>query len=148
MNDFTVFLTLFFLGLVFGTIIERKHFTSLKNRERKVRLSEIIYTNMKEIPNKETIKDTKLVVGEVVISIDYFKRVVSGLLNIFGMNLFTYESLLERARREATLRMIDKLKGSKEIYNVIVTTSMLNIDTKQNVGSIEVIVYGNSIIRE
>ena len=148
MGNFTVFLILFFLGLVFGTIIEKKHFTSLKNRERKVRLSEIIYTNIKEIPNKETIKDTRMVVGEVVVSIDYFKRVISGLLNIVGMNLFTYETLLERARREAILRMIDKLKNSKEIYNIIVTTSMLNIDTKQNVGSIEVIAYGNSIIRK
>ena len=44
---------------------------------------------------------TVLVAGSVVISEDYFKRIVSSLQSLFGGRLRSYESLVDRARREA-----------------------------------------------
>ena len=46
-----------------------------------------------------------MVTGNVVISVDYFKTVVAGLRNLVGGNVNTYETLLDRARREALLRL-------------------------------------------
>ena len=51
------------------------------------------------------IRSARLVSGSAVISVDYFKRILFSLRNIFGGNVKSYESLLERARREALLRM-------------------------------------------
>ena len=40
-----------------------------------------------------------------MVSVDYFKRFLAGLRMIFGGRVSSYESLLDRARREALLRM-------------------------------------------
>ena len=48
---------------------------------------------------------TRLVQGSAVISIDYFKRMLAALRNIVGGEVKSYETLVDRARREATLRM-------------------------------------------
>ena len=53
------------------------------------------------------IRESGLVTGSAVISIDYFKRFLAILRNLFGGRVRSYESLVDRARREAILRMKD-----------------------------------------
>ncbi|MGQ0547496.1 MAG: YbjQ family protein, partial [Betaproteobacteria bacterium] len=48
---------------------------------------------------------SRLVAGSVVIADDYFKSLLAGLYSFFGGPVRSYESLLDRARREAVLRM-------------------------------------------
>ena len=58
------------------------------------------------------IKKIELVTGECVISGDYFKNFVAGLKNLFGGRLTTFESVIDRGRREAILRMREKARGA------------------------------------
>ena len=68
--------------------------------------------------NSNTIENAELVTGSVVISVDYFKRFVSFLRDIFGGRVGAYESLIDRARREAILRMKENAKGADIILNL------------------------------
>jgi uncharacterized protein YbjQ (UPF0145 family) len=52
-----------------------------------------------------------LVSGHVVIAQDYFKSFLASLVNITGGRVTSYESLLDRGRREALCRMRESAKA-------------------------------------
>ncbi len=144
MYDILFFLFLLIVGYIFGTIIEKRHFNSLKKREE-----EMLYLPMiaiKKPLREETITRSVLVNGSVVISIDFFKKFVAGLVNFFGGNITVYESLIDRARREAVLRMKESAKDASEIINIKIETSSITKNTK-GIGAIEVLAYGTAIYR-
>jgi uncharacterized protein YbjQ (UPF0145 family) len=86
----------------------------------------------------------------VVVSIDYFKRLLAILRNIFGGRVSAYESLVDRARREAILRMKESANksGADIVVNMRLETATIgyNANQKRHVGSIEAIDYGTAII--
>ena len=92
--------------------------------------------------------DTTLVCGNVVISVDYFKTVIAGLRNLVGGNITAYESLLDRARREAILRMQEQAAtlGSRMIINMKFETSRVSGDAGRGLGSVEVLAYGTALV--
>ena len=90
-----------------------------------------------------------MVYGNAVISIDYFKRLLAGLRKIFGGTVKSYESLLDRARREAILRMKEMAQGSTIIVNVRIETSTIGKQAnKKGVGCIEAMAYGTALTLE
>jgi len=124
--------------------IERKHFKSLQEREKKY--MELPIMSIDGTPG-EGFKESWLVSATVVISVDFFKRFVASLIKIFGGRIVTYETLLDRARREALLRMYDKAhkKGAKAIVNLRVETSSINKSSKGKVGAVEILVYCTAV---
>jgi uncharacterized protein YbjQ (UPF0145 family) len=92
--------------------------------------------------------DQQLVIGSVVVSIDYFKRFLAGLRNLFGGRVTAYETLLDRARREALLRMKEQAEaaGAKLVFNVKYETSSISKGRKDTVGSVEMLAYGTALI--
>ena len=85
--------------------------------------------------------------GSAVISIDYFKRILAALRNIFGGEVAVYESLLDRARREALLRMKYQVPNAHAIVNVRIETSAIgnSANRKNGLGSVEALAYGTAI---
>lgn len=142
--DLIVFLVLMVLGFVFGQLAEKRHFRSIMLRERQFR--HILCFTEKRIPEQGPV-ETTLVAGNVVISIDYFKRFVAGLRNLIGGRVSAYESLLERARREAILRMKEEARdcGAKSIWNIRLETSSIYKGAGNEIGSVEVLAYGTAI---
>jgi len=114
MFEIILFLSLLVLGYIFGSIAEKRHFASIKEREEQmVGLPTIM---LKRALNPDDINKYKLVNGSVVLSVDYFKKFIASLVNLFGGSITSYETLLDRARREAILRM-------KEMPMVLVKSS-------------------------
>lgn len=144
MYDILFFLALIMIGYISGTIIEKRHFKSLQEREEEMLYLPTIA--LKKPLNEKDIERSTLVDGSVVISIDFFKKFVAGLVNFFGGNVTVYESLIDRARREAILRMKESAKDASEIINVKIETSSITKNTK-GVGAIEVLAYGTAIYR-
>jgi len=132
------------LGFLVGSFLEKKHFESIKKREQE--LQNLPVLAIKKPIDEKSILDAKLVSGSVVVSVDYFKRFVASLVNIFGGSVITYETLLDRARREAILRMKLEAKGASEIINLKIETSSIS-KSDQGVGSIEIYAYGTAIYR-
>ncbi len=92
----------------------------------------------------------RLVSGNVVISIDYYKKLLSAIRAIFGGRLGSYESLLDRARREAILRMKAACAraGGRIVVNVRIETASISrySQNRGSVGSVEVVAYGTALI--
>ncbi len=132
------------LGYFFGRFAEKKHFKSILLREEQ--LLDLPATSSKHpFTNPNGIEKSQLVTGGVVISVDYFKRMLAGLRNLFGGNIQAYETLLDRARREAILRMKESCPGATEIINIRVETSSISKGKKNQVGCVEVLAYGTAI---
>jgi len=146
MNDITIILTLLLLGYIFGSIAEKNHYKSIRKRERMFKHVSTIA--LKTPLNPDNIRKTRLVVGNVVISVDYFKRFVAALTNLFGGNVSSYETLIDRARREAILRLKEDAKGASEIINLKLETSSISKSAQGNIGSIEIFAYATAIYRK
>lgn len=146
MFDLIVVLTLLVLGYVFGQLAERRHFKSIRLREKEYR--DVLCFSERFPPWQAPVPDVALVAGNVVISIDYFKRITAGLRMFFGGNVTAYETLIERARREAVLRMKEDAieKGASSIFNVKLETASITKGRGQQVGAVEVYAYGTALI--
>lgn len=132
-------------GLVVGSILERLHFTSIREREEATASLPIIPTQSYD--TDRVVTEGRLIVSSVVISLDYFKRIFASLRNIFGGNVRSYESLLDRAKREAILRLKEQAADSDLIVNLRLETSTLAYtqSRKKGIGGIEVVAYATAI---
>ncbi len=134
------------LGYGFGRLAERRHYRSILKREDQ--LHDLMVISSKTLPDTLGAPRTELVMGSVVVSVDYFKRFVAHLRMIFGGRVHTYESLLDRGRREAILRMQERAReqGASMIFNMRFETSSISKGGGQSVGSVEVLAYGTAVI--
>jgi len=145
MPDILIFLVLMLLGYGFGTWAESRHYKSIHERETKLRKLPVIMLKH-PLPQPGRLVKVQLAAGNVVISVDYFKRFLASLRNIFGGRVVSYESLVDRARREATLRMKESCPDATQIINVRLETSSISKSSKKgSIGSIEVFAYGTAL---
>lgn len=144
--NIAIFILPIALGYFFGRYAENKHYKSILARESKFR--KLPTSNWKiPMPMQGNIVEARLVTGSVVISIDYFKRILAGLRNVFGGRVRSYETLIDRARREAILRMKEQCPGASQIINVRIETSSISQNaSKGTIGSVEALAYGTALI--
>lgn len=141
-----IFVVLMILGYGFGRWSDYRHYQSIFQREKELRPILIIASKIP--PPMIPPPQSTLVSGNVVISIDYFKQFVFGLRMIFGGRVKSYEGLLDRARREAILRMKEQARqhGASMIFNLKVETASISKGAKNTIGSVEVLAYGTALI--
>lgn len=146
MIDLIIFFILLILGYGFGRYAETRHYKSIIARE--TALNRIPAIVLRFPPPSITTQRTTLVMGNVVISIDYFKQVMATLRSLVGGRISSYESLLDRARREAVLRMKEQAEtlGANMVFNVKIETASISKGRNNNIGSVEVLAYGTAII--
>ena len=144
MVEITIFLVVLILGLIFGTINEQKHYRSIKSREQMQRELPMVTFGKIKTDNLDS-RQFQLVSGSVVISIDSFKKLVAGVINLFGGNIISYESLIDRARREALLRLKESAPGASQIVNTRIETMSISKGKKKTVGAVEVLAYGTAV---
>ncbi|WP_147820443.1 YbjQ family protein [Salidesulfovibrio onnuriiensis] len=138
-----LFLLLF---LVCGQIGERRHYRSILRRERE--LADLPTSTLKTVEFPEgRVLETRMVCGHAVLCADGFRRLLAFFRCLFGGPVRSFEALLDRARREAMLRMKEQAKGASMVLAVRVETpSITGIDnTYRWWGGIEVVVYGTAV---
>ena len=140
-----ILIGLIILGYITGSAIEKNHYKSIEARELEGGNLPVLTTS--KLPEYIDIKECKLVSGNVVISIDYFKRFLAQLINLVGGKVISYESLVDRARREAILRLKESGDGYDYILNLRVETSVIgnSANRKNGVGSVEVLAYATAV---
>ena len=113
------------LGFFAGSAAERRHFARLKQKESE--LLTIIQSNSNRylVPACDESRPPTLIVAETVIASDYFKNFLSQFRKFFGGELKSYHSLMDRARRETTVRLLETAKnlGYNAICNVRLETA-------------------------
>jgi len=136
------------LGYITGSIFEKRHYQSIIRREGELKSIPVTSTQWSD----DQDWDAKLFYGGVVVGSDYFKTFVSALRNIVGGRMTAYESLLDRGRREAILRMKEEAAewGAEQILNLrIETSTMSRSDGNRNsMPSVELFAYGTAIRRK
>ena len=143
--DLIVFAILFVAGYFAGRWNERRHYASIRKREEEL-AGVLIFTN-RFPPASTTRVESGLVAGSVVISEDFFKGVVAGLYSLVGGRIRSYESMLDRARREAVLRMKAEARklGSGMVINVKFQTFAIGGRNSGNVKGVEMLAYGTAL---
>ncbi|RKX34100.1 MAG: YbjQ family protein [Verrucomicrobia bacterium] len=137
------FLLLFCGGLI-GTILERRHFASIRRREAAT--GDLPTVPTRSLDPDRKVAETRLVSASVVVSHDYLKRFLAQLRKIFGGRLRSYESLLDRARREAILRLKEQVPEASIIVNLRLETATIGrTHGKQGLGAVEVLAYGTAV---
>tara|TARA_R110002072_G_scaffold51389_2_gene137912 strand:+ start:3994 stop:4434 length:441 start_codon:yes stop_codon:yes gene_type:complete len=144
--DLIIFLSLVVVGYVAGSIAEKRHFASIRKREAE--LKNVLTFSARMPPPRDMNRDSVFVQGNVVISVDYFKRLSAGLRSLLGGRVGAYESLVDRARREAVLRMKQSAQdqGATHIFNVKLETSSIAKGNRGQIGSVEIFAYGTGLI--
>ncbi len=138
-------LALILVGLIVGKSVELHHFRKLDEREAE--FGDIIVTNLKTVPGRYENAQPFLVMGSAVIATDYFKVFVSGLRGLFGGEMKSYVTLMERARRQAMLRMLEQARqqGANVVWNVRYETSTMGGQQRKRPGGVEVLAYGTAL---
>jgi uncharacterized protein YbjQ (UPF0145 family) len=134
---------------VIGSAIERSHLQSLKKRELGVG-KRVTTVCLQHGHSDWSLNQPALVMGSTVVSIDYFKRFLASWRMVFGGSIRSYESLLERARREAMLRMQEQAHelGRNAIVNVRLETARIASSFANGKGTtgVEVLAYGTAVV--
>lgn len=149
MESIIISVILVILGYISGKIAESRHYRSIEERERKFSRIPVV-TLQNVLDDGEIPQKSWLVAGSVVVSLDYFKKILALLRTLFGGEVSAYETLLDRARREAVLRMKEQAKGADVVFNVRIETSSIgkNANQENGIGGVEVLAYGTAITLE
>ena len=144
-------LFLLLLAYFLGSQLESNHYKSI--REREAATKDMVAINFPRFPFDVEIERADLVMGSVVVSHDYFKRFLAQLRIIVGGRIKSYEPLLDRARREAVLRMKEQAlaRGHNTVVNIRLETSRLANSLRGGKGTagVEMLAYGTALtVRE
>lgn len=111
-------------GYTFGTIAERRHLAKLDSRESGN--GSFLVTQLKSFPaHASGSTSPQIVLAETVVASDYFKTFLASLRRLFGGEVRSFHSLLERARRETTQRLVEQAQelGYNAICNLRLETA-------------------------
>lgn len=131
-----------------GRYFENQHYKSINERERKFAKKPVVTLGKTILANRRVV-DSRFVTGSVVIGQDHFRRFIAALRNIVGGRVTSYESLLDRAKREAILRCQESAPNFDTILNLRFETMTIGYNCNQggakNAGAVEVLAYGTAI---
>lgn len=144
--DYLPFILMMVGTFLSGRFCERRHYASIVRREQE--LDRIEQTSLgRKAEFNESVVESRLVCGEAVISVEFFRWFVGMLHGLFGGALREYESALDRARREAILRMKLSAGDAVSIINVRIEHTPISYGLSRFSG-VEAIAYGTAIYKE
>ena len=134
------------VACLLGSHFEKKHFASILHREALHRSFPVV--SFDTLPEGWHAISSQLVAGSVVVSADYFTRFIARPRAFFGGRIKSYEPLLDRARREALLGMIEsaQVQGYDAIFSVRLETARLaNGRGAQGTAGVEMLAFGTAV---
>ncbi len=144
---FTVILFVILLGLGYfiGSAVEKSHFASIAEREQTLSYLPVMTTGKKE--QFDAPCNSQLVYGSVVVGQDYFKLFIFSLISLVGGRVTSYEKLIERARREALLRLKQSAAdyGAEAVIHLRFETAVIMTNNRNGGGAFEVFAYGTAL---
>ena len=128
----TIILFLIGLGWLAGSRTEKRHLARLDRREKNN--GPFLVSQLKNYPAYVVGNlPPRLIVAETVVASDYFKTFLAGLRRLFGGEVRSFQSLLSRARRESTQRVVEQARALG--YNAICNLRVESADVGGSTGS-------------
>jgi uncharacterized protein YbjQ (UPF0145 family) len=131
------------IGYVVGRQVERSHYRDIAERERT--WLPVPAVTARTLHDPRPVARTDLALGSVVVSVDYYKRFLMALRTIIGGEVASYATLIDRARREALLRMKESCPEADLFLNCRLETSTIFKGVRGTTGSVEVLAYGTAV---
>ena len=131
------------LGFVAGKLAESRHYRNIREREQK--LLGVPAVSWKTLSDPRPVSEVALTTGSVVVSVDYYKRFLMIFRRIFGGEIRSYASLIDRGRREAVLRMKESYPSADLFLNCRIQTATISNGQGKATGTVEVLVYGTAV---
>jgi uncharacterized protein YbjQ (UPF0145 family) len=131
-----------------GRYIERRHYRSIEEREAAQAESPV---PMVSLPlsaddfSNQPIREVRLLTASVVLGSDYFRGTLAKFLSFIGGRVGVMENLLDRARREAVLRLQKQADGADYLLNVRYETAFLDNPQQSKIPKVEVMAYGTAV---
>ena len=142
-----VFLILVAVGFWRGRRNEAEHWRQIAAQERDVQ--DVLAFATRHPPRVGQAMDPVLVTGSVVVGSDFYRLLIASFRKIVGGNYRAYESMLERARRHAMVRLKQdaRWRGARMVFNVCFTTSRIS-DSRRGTeaAQVEVLAYGTAFV--
>lgn len=142
-----IFIPILFLVVAYfwARGVDRRHFSSIIERE--AQYADITVTDLRSPPGAVEPSQGGLVTGATVVANDYFRSWAASIRNIFGGEVRGLQVMLERARREAILRMLAEARemGADAVYNLRIDTSTITGKRANKPSGIEVLVSGTAV---
>lgn len=109
--------------------------------ELNLRESEMILTNLYEVPGQRIVEHFGLVHGGTVRAKHFGRDLFAGLQNAVGGELKAYTELMEEARAEAISRMRAQARelGANAVVGVYFTSAGVTS------GAVEILAYGTAV---
>ncbi|MEL7331806.1 MAG: heavy metal-binding domain-containing protein [Cyanobacteria bacterium J06560_2] len=145
MEQLIILLLLTAVGFFVGRSLEKKHYDDIKAREKQtLHVPMMNFGAKQDLPHAH---EAQMFVGNVVVANDYFKTISASLRSLVGGRILVYESLVDRGRREALLRMKESAIdwGASQIVNVRFETSNIGGQSSQGLAAVEIMAYGTAI---
>lgn len=143
-----VFLVLAAWGFWRGRRNEAAHWRQIAEQELAVQ--DVLVFATRRPPQMAQPMDPVLVTGSVVVSSDFYRLLIASLRKIVGGNYRSYESMLERARRHALVRLKQdaQRRGARMVFNVCFTTSRISDSRRRGneAAQMEVLAYGTAFV--
>jgi uncharacterized protein YbjQ (UPF0145 family) len=133
-------------GAVVGRLLEQRHLAQLERDEAE--LASIMVTDLSRLPRNWAPTSSTLVVGATVMTTDAFRTWVAKLINMVGGRIGVYETLMDRARREAIVRLRREAQavGANVVWNVRLETAAIGGGEKnEKAKGVEVIASGTAM---
>jgi uncharacterized protein YbjQ (UPF0145 family) len=145
--DFGLPLLLLAVAYFVGTQVERAHYRNIRRRE--IRWRRLPAVTFRQVPKGWDVLESGMVAGSVVVSLDYFKSFLASLRNLIGGRVKSYETLLDRARREAVLRLKHQAmqRGYGAVINLRLETTRMASSGRGGKGTagVEVLAFGTGL---
>ncbi len=132
--------------IVVGRVREKNHFEDIAKREGLHHGFPVI--DIAQLPAGMTASRGELVTGQVVIASDYLKNFFAQYRQLFGGEMKSYQTMMQRAKAEARLRMIEEAKrlGATAVINVRFETSQIGQARGKSAAMSEVLCYGTAVM--
>ncbi|MCP3977823.1 MAG: YbjQ family protein [bacterium] len=136
-------IALLVLGYVAGRIAESRHYKSIHAREKVHQATPAV--SWRTLHDDRSVMYAMLSTGSVVVSVDHYKRFLMFFRKIFGGEVRSYASLIDRGRREAILRMKEACPTADLFLNCRIETSTISNGQGKATGTVEILAYGTAI---
>ncbi len=132
------------LGFVVGRVNEQRHIATLDREEAE--MGQLLTLATSTLPGI-TGHGGALVSGSAVIATDYFKTFAAGLRSLVGGEVKSYSTLMDRARRQARVRLAQQARQLGAVGVVNLRYQMNDIGgSARGAAQTEILCYGTAIL--
>lgn len=145
--DLILFFGLLAAGYLVGSHREKSHYRELALSEKGL-AGKLVLSGSLPLAHMQDARQIGLATGGVSISVDAFKRFWFSMRGLFGGSVSAYESIIDRAKRQALVRLMQSQPEANAFVGVHYEFGTLGgsgFGSRKHISCMDVIAYGTAL---